>query len=413
MRKRTVAIILIVLILGSAFGVFFIFTFLGQYSPLPHEMVCQLTGEDALNDTTVVNVYGADVGLMVEWQDRLHFIFGDTFGPDNWDWRSNTMAYTLDTDPSDGIILTDWITDNVTHFAKELIHSLKVDEVEMTVIPTAAYSSGVCLYVYYMSVNTWGEHGDWTSNNASIAYSFDGHTFFKATNMSWSGTSNFIEWGLIKGDDSAPSTGGYLYFLTTGSGRFHDCFLVRVPENHILNQSSYQYYIGLGAGDVPTWSSNQEDAQPVLEAPMGEISVMWNTYLGKYMVLNLDDVQKQILIRTADSPWGPWSAPRIIIQRPEYVGFYAPNIDPLLVEDGGRIVYFTMSLWFEYNVYLMKVDLTPLWGLASHHLMISWLVASFVSVLMLDAIRSHGDNVINGIKGLGKIIFGVHKRYNT
>lgn len=115
----------------------------------------------------------------------------------------------------------------------------------------------------------------------------------------------------------------------------------------------------------------------------------------------------------AHSPWGPWSAPRIIIQRPEYVGFYAPNIDPILVEDDGRIVYFTMSLWFEYNVYLMKVDLTPLWGLASHHLLISWLVASFVSVLMFDAIRSSGDNVFNGIKGLGKIIFGVHKRYNT
>jgi len=98
-------------------------------------MVCQLTGEDALNDTTVVNVFGADIGLMVSYQGRLHLIFGDTFGPDKWDWRSNTMAYTDDTNPSDGIILTGWITDNATHLAKELIHSAKIDELEKTVIP--------------------------------------------------------------------------------------------------------------------------------------------------------------------------------------------------------------------------------------------------------------------------------------
>lgn len=339
------------------------FLFLQSTAGLPHEMVCQLTGEDALNDTTLVNVYGADIGLMVEYQDRLLFVFGDTFGPDKWDWRSNTIAYTLDTDPSDGITLTGWITDNATHLAKELIHSKKTDGDEMTAIPTAAYSNDDCLFIFYMSVKSWGDAGDWTCNNASIAYSTNGHTFTKAANMSWPGDSNFIEWGLIKGDETAPSTGGYLYFLATGSGRYHHCYLTRVHESSILNQSSYQYFAGLGPGDVPIWSSDHEAAEPIIEAHTGEITVMWNSYLSKYMVMNLDDVVKQILIRTAQSPWGPWSQPSTVISRPEYIGFYAPNIDPVLVEESGRIIYFTMSLWNEYNVYLMKVDLTELSGL--------------------------------------------------
>lgn len=351
-------------------------------------MVCQLTGEDATNDTTLVNVYGTDIGIMVRHQDRMHFIFGDTFGPDKWDWRSNTMAYTLDDDPSDGIILTGWITDSSTHLAKELISSLKVDDVEKTVIPTTAYSSGDCLYVFFMSVQSWGDAGDWNCNNASVAYSLDGHNFSKAMNMSWPGTSHFIEWGVVKGSATAPSTGGYIYFLTTGSGRYQHCYLARVLESQILNQSSYQYYIGLGSDDLPLWSNNHTDATAIIQAPTGEISVMWNDYLELYMMMNLDDVAKHIVVRTAQSPWGPWSLPAVVISPPEYIGFYAPNIDPTLVEDNGRIIYFTMSLWNEYNVYIMKVDLTRLSGVYLQNISVSdgfvtlWPLITLVQVFL-------------------------------
>jgi hypothetical protein len=362
MRQRCLVIIIIVLLVSMMGITAFVLVLLPRLSILPHQMVCQLTGEDALNDTTVVNVYGADIGLMVTYHDRLHFIFGDTFGPDKWDWRSNTMAYTDDIDPSDGIVLTGWITDSATHLAKELIHSAKIDEIEKTIIPTTAYTREGCLYIYYMSVISWGEAGDWTCNNASIAYSLDGDTFIEAHNVSWPGNSNFVEWGVVKGGIGAPDTGGFVYFLATGSGRYHSCYLARVSETQILNQTSYQYYTGLTTSEAPVWSSNHGEAQPVIDAPTGEITVMWNPYLGKYTLMNLDDVARKLYVRTAQSPWGPWSLPKIVISYPEYIGFYAPNIDPLLVEDNGRIIYFTMSLWNEYNVYLMKVDLTLLSG---------------------------------------------------
>ncbi|MFX1403865.1 MAG: DUF4185 domain-containing protein [Promethearchaeota archaeon] len=389
MNRRHVGLIVLVLLLVTlGIGAFMVY-FLPGWSVLPQEMVCQLTGEDALNDTTIVNVYGADIGLMVTFQDCLHFIFGDTFGPDKGDWRSNTMAYTTDPDPSDGITLSGWITDSATHLAKELIHSAKIDEIEMTAIPTTAVVVGDYLYVYFMSVISWGDGGSWTCNNASIAYSLDGHTFIEALNMSWPGNSHFIEWGIVKGGSGAPSTGGYLYFLTTGSGRFDSCYLVRVLETQILNQSSYQYFTGFSVTDIPLWSAYDSEAEPIIDAPTGEITVMWNTYLAKYILMNLDDVAKKIYVRIAQSPWGPWSTPFTILSRPEYLGFYAPNIDPNLVEDNGRIVYFTMSLWNEYNVYLMKVDFTRLLGFLYHkHNLVAVTPTTWVCAILIWASKT-------------------------
>jgi hypothetical protein len=103
--------------------------------------------------------------------------------------------------------------------------------------------------------------------------------------------------------------------------------------------------------------------------------------------MNLDDVDKKIYVRTAPSPWGPWSAPSTIISRPEYIGFYTPNVDPGLVEDNGRIVYFTMSLWNEYNVYLMKVDFSRLLGFLYFKQNLPWVTNSFWASVILILVK--------------------------
>ena len=363
-HRRVVAAVLVALVV--VIGVIGILWLVSRDTVLPHEMVCQLTGADALNDTRPADVFGTDLGIMVHRGVRMYFVFGDTFG---WGglgglhWRSNTMAYTVDTNPADGVPLTDWIA-NASGFAEELISSLKVDHVEMTCIPTAVYDSGVCLYVYYMSVKHWEDTGgNWTCNNASIAYSFDGSAFTKAANVSWPGNSNFIEFGVVYGGLDAPLADEYIYLLATGSGRYHDAYLARVPRTQLLDQSAYLYCTGLGVDGIPNWSPSMSEAEPIIEGAMGEMSVMWNSYLNKYVLMNLDNVRLAILLRTADAPWGPWSAPRIVVTAREYSGLYSPNVHPQWVEDSGRIVYFTMSLWSEYNVFLMKVDLTSLGGL--------------------------------------------------
>lgn len=366
MRHRwiIVGILVALIVVIGVVGVLWLAT---RDTVLPHALICQLTGKDAVNDTTVADVNGTDVGIMVYRGGRMYFVFGDTFGghgPWPLDWRSNTMAYTVDTDPSNGVPLTGWIANASTGYAVELVSSRKQDNVEITCIPTAVYDSGTCLYLYYMSVKHWSDTGGmWTCNNASIAYSLDGRTFTKAANVSWPGDSNFIEFGVVHGASDAPIVDQYVYLLATASGRFHDAYLARVPRTQILNQSAYAYYAGQALGGTPSWSSFMSQAEPVIAGDMGEMSVMWNSYLHKYMLMNLDNSRLVILLRTADAPWGPWSAPSVVVTAREHPGLYAPNVHPQWVEDSGRIVYFTMSLWSEYNVFLMKADLTQLGGL--------------------------------------------------
>ncbi|MCF2136686.1 MAG: DUF4185 domain-containing protein [Candidatus Thorarchaeota archaeon] len=330
-------------------------------------VVSQLTGQDALNNTQTVDVNGTDLGIVFDHQGMLYYMFGDTFGCGTGfalNWRSNTLAYSTDTDPSDGIMLKGWIIQPRSTYAKELIGSLKQDNVEMTSIPTAVYSDNHTIYVYYMSVKHWSSTGGmWTCNNASIAYSTDnGQNFVKAGNISWPGDSNFVQFGVAQGapSDQLISSGDYIYLLATGSGRFKGAYLMRAPRNALLNQLGYSYFAGLNSSGGPTWTSDMTQAQLVLQKPVGELSVMWNSYLNKWTVWYTNNVAFAITLRTADNLWGPWSDPVIVADAKTYPGLYGSYVHPSLVEKSGSVVYFIMSRWSVYNTFVMRVDLSPI-----------------------------------------------------
>ena len=101
---------------------------------------------------------------------------------------------------------------------------------------------------------------------------------------------------------------------------------------------------------------------------VSEMSVQYNEYLGKYVVLYADG-HNNVQLRTADEPEGPWSDPITIATSVRYPGLYAPMIHPwsgtgkLTDENGDPDVsnlYWDMSLWGNYNVVLMQTDLSPL-----------------------------------------------------
>lgn len=336
---------------------------------LPHEPLSQLTGENALNDTTVVDVRGTDLGLILKHQEQYYYIFGDTFGCGEGlalNWRSNTMAYSNDTDPSDGIMLNGWIVDSRSGNASELISSKKVDYVEMTCIPTAALSYNGKIFIYYMSVNHWYDIGGmWDCNNASIAVSLDnGQTFTKMNNISWPGGGNFVQFGFVQ-DQSILSPNSYIYLLATPSGRYKACYLCRVLLNDILNQISYEYYIGNDLMGSPLWDIDQTLAVSIFPLPVGELSVMWNIYLQKWTVFYTDNVHLSIVVRTADNLWGPWSEPYTITDALEYPSLYGSYVHPDFVKNNGEIVYFIMSIFSVYNTFVMSVNLSSLYTIST------------------------------------------------
>jgi len=349
-------IILIILIGLWWFGFEF-----GSSSNLPHELHGQLTGEDATVDSTAFGVGGTDLGIILKHNSEFFFFFGDTFSSDSMtgNWRSNTIAKSTDTDPSNGIALDEWIVNPTTGLAKELISSLKIDNVEMTCIPTTAVSLDGIIYVFYMSVKHWAStDGMWTCNNASIAISVDnGQTFSKVANMSWDGNSNFVLFSAVQPYDESDE---FLYLLSTPSGRFGSCYLSRVSPTDLLNISAYSYFSGISSTDIATWSNDMPDAEPVFPSPVGEVSVMWNEYLGKWTAFYLDSVLLSIVLRTADNLWGPWSDPTTIVDASEYPSLYGAFVHPEYVEDNGEVVYFIMSIFSEYNTFVMSVNVSSL-----------------------------------------------------
>jgi len=100
---------------------------------------------------------------------------------------------------------------------------------------------------------------------------------------------------------------------------------------------------------------------------VSEMTIQYNDYLDKYVVL-YGNGSNNVILRTADTPEGPWSDPVTIATSLKYPGLYAPMIDPLsgtgMLTDGTNPdvsnLYWNMSIWSNYNVVLMQTDLTPL-----------------------------------------------------
>ena len=170
-----------------------------------------------------------------------------------------------------------------------------------------------------------------------------------------------------------------------------------MPETAVTNLSQYEYW------DGEAWVNRQAKAAPVIGdstrstgifgwakdiannpkffggwfagftgaktgGNVSEMSVQYNEYLDKYVVM-YGNGQNNVILRTADTPEGPWSAPVTVATSLQYPGLYAPLIHPLsgtgeLTDELGdpdlSNLYWNMSLWGNYNVVLMQTDLTPL-----------------------------------------------------
>jgi hypothetical protein len=319
--------------------------------------VCQLTGPGAHNDTagpTGVMIAGTDLGSMWLADGRIWFAFGDTFGQRDEGmtggggsiWRSNTLAYTTDTDPSDCVTFDGWITDRVG-WAKEL---LSPTSGEVTVIPTYGFGANGAMYIHYMSVSEWGPPGEWTTNLAGLARSDDdGQTWRRLDQVTWPGDGSFQEVSVATVDDE-------LLFWGVPSGRLGGVSLMKVAEADVEDLGAYRYFAGTDDEGEPIWSPAAGDAVTIIDRPTGELSVAWNEYLGRWLMTTMADNADAVMYEGV-TPWGPWSEPHVLYRQEDLPGLYAPFIHPDYMADGGRTVYFGMSHWLPYNVFWHRVDL--------------------------------------------------------
>ena len=366
------------------------------------------------NNTRWANVYGTDLGIMwVNGDNGLtQLAFGDTFSGPNMsgDWRSNVLLLSDDTNLSDGLSLIN--TGPAFQFIPAARGEVYFIGSEVTNIPTAAVYANNKNYVNYMSVKSWDTPGRWTTNYSAISQ-YDPATdkwvlqrssirpagVFRAQKAYSAGDQNFQQMAYVLQPESKVVAGEprYVYAFGTPAGRAGSAYLSRVPEGELTNLRKYEYWNGdrwVGdqsraeaiIGDSPNspglfgWAIDLANNPNFLGGYMAgftgaktggnvsEMSVQYNEYLDKYVVL-YGNGANNVILRTADTPEGPWSDPVTIATSAQYPGLYAPMIHPLsgsgeLTDAGGdpdiSNLYWNMSIWSNYNVVLMQTDVSPL-----------------------------------------------------
>ncbi|MET8798204.1 DUF4185 domain-containing protein [Nocardia sp. NPDC004568] len=313
--------------------------------------VFQVTGMASPNGTHNYNMLGTDLGIM--WDNghgEMLTAFGDTAGVgfpnllagSMWAWRSNVLVRSHTQDPRQGIFF-DSVVRDVFGQARDLIPSPKIPLLEISRIPTAGISVGGVQYMSLMSVKTWDTPGEWTTNYSGLAASADnGETWadLAFTRRPNEGANRNFQMNAFVRD------GGFVYVYGTPSGRDNPAYISRVREPEIQNLAAYEYWDG-GA-----WKRDVNVAQPIMHG-VGELSVMWNDHLGQFVSLTTDPFNS-VVMRTAPSPAGPWSEPRVLIDTRELPTAYAPSIFPYQTGDD---LYFLTTVHNQYNVVLMRTQL--------------------------------------------------------
>jgi hypothetical protein len=380
----------------------------GQQLSTSTNFVDWVTGNFLPNNTSQrFSIWGTDVGTM--WDNGIpddpstpyneHQVLiavGDTFSGPNMtgDWRSNTILRSGDTFLVDGMSIPngEWFNGNMfggaplssPTTARQVIFPGNLPA-GVTLIPTAGVSLptpgtqfGAIQYMSFMSVTQWGAPGSWTTNYSAIAYSTDnGENWTVAPqsvryNQPWSGNQNFQQSAFVRPGD------GYVYAYGTPNGRQGAAYLSRVAEKDILDLSKYDYYsagspggwFGWGATPAGWFRNDPSKATPVFGQDTGacgvanpgnqvsEMSVQYNKSLNKYVVLYGDQFNN-IVMRTSDTPQGTWSSAKVLIAQ-QNGGIYAPMMHPWSPSTmgTGTDLYWNLSLWSQYNVMLMRTDLT-------------------------------------------------------
>lgn len=312
---------------------------------LETELIAQITGPaPGINDTYArFMVYGTDLGSSFLFHDEVGLVFGDTFGYDKKAWRSNCLAFSTDTDPSDGITIDRMITNDLDA-AREILPSKKIDFDEMTVIPTYGITVNDRIYLHYMSVYHWGPPGRWDLGHAGFAWSDDGgESWTMPTSAQLPGDTPF-------GQVAMEHVDGDIYIWGIPGGRYGGVHLARVAPDHLAEFDHWTYW------DGSAWSPNLADAVEVIPPNVGELSVRFNSYYNRWIMMYLNDPGGLMELRIAESVTGPWSDPMIAADKYDYPdGFYAPFMYPKW--NDGPDIYFNMSRFGPYQVYLLKTRL--------------------------------------------------------
>ena len=157
----------------------------------------------------------------------------------------------------------------------------------------------------------------------------------------------------------------YLYSVENTSKYVQGVFLARVKPENLENPDKYEYYCGEG-----DFSENRTKQKVMLNEIYGQTSVVWNSYLNKYILVASSSFWEPLLIKfyVSDTPVGPWFNTDQVIKVPKIRQnkkvelVYCAFLHPELFSENGRIMYLTYSLMlkdsgFDANCEMVKIKI--------------------------------------------------------
>jgi hypothetical protein len=369
-----------------------------------------LNGEDNTEDT--FGIRGTDLGASFEHKNRVYFLFGDTFRtvaspplkcPSEIERElappDDSIAWSEDPDAADGITL------NFHATAPIVCPPIAQGGFE---VPMEGISVNDRMYVFFTTDHyKIGERNQ--MGRCVLARSDDdGVNFDLLYDLSRSKFINVsvqqrkLDGATAKQLGLAPNT---IVLWIWGSGRYRssDVYLAVMPLSNIDTGAGMKYYTGQSTA---LWSTNEDDAAALFcSGSVGELSVRWNPFLKRYLMLFNSPNPRGILMHSAKKPQGPWSSDPVMVfdatfgaqagnlcagdgygkfihvswkdqecdhvqddmftpgqfRDNEYGGEYGPyQITRYAsgVQDEWTQIYFTMSTWNPYQVMLMTTRIT-------------------------------------------------------
>ena len=257
---------------------------------------------------TRYGITGSDLGVPFAHNGVTYVVFGDTLGGVFGD--RDPLSFTTDTDPEDGLLLN-FLTDGPTLWRPVTIPGISQGAFE---VPLDGVSVSNRMYLYHSTDHS----ASVTMGRSVMAVSTnDGRNFELLYTLS---TSHFINVSVNKVNlrdwpGFPQSDGEGLAIFGSGSYRASDVRLAFQPASAIEEVSSLQYFTGLDAAGNPLWSPNELDAIALFDQPcVGELSVAWNKFIRRWVMLYNCDPPRGINYRTARQPWGPWTQPQVLFE---------------------------------------------------------------------------------------------------
>ena len=327
-----------------------------------------VTGRNSLNSQLMSDrkIGATDLGIAVENKDNILYLYGDSFSGDDVNvgiWNSNFIATSRNRDFNKNIKF-----DDIIHYSSGLAkpiaqgrhdinHEDNISEknnLEVTKIPTGGIRVGDYIYVYVMSVSYWGKPGEWVIEYNQLYRS----KHYDLKNWEECKNCRFLKKTLQNSLQIFPfekeNDEKYIYFISTGGGRFNNLSLGRVERKFIEDLSKYEIFTKEKLYKNILKAECKDYFYLVEKNMTSEPSIMFNKYLNKRIVSTLEN--GSIVFYLSPSLEEKFEERIEVLNYKDFPYLYGGFLSDSLFDENGKTIYFQVSQWSPiYNTSLFKV----------------------------------------------------------